>query len=405
MIIRKAYKVRLKTNADLEDKFWQYAGHCRFIWNYFWRLNKYRLDQGLPIMRYGEMDYFLKLLKSSDEYSFLKEAPSHCLQQKLKDLDKAYRDGFDKKQSRKWLPKKRKKQLHSSFRFPDSKQFEIDNRRMKLPKLGWVSFYKSQPILGAIKNITLSYQAGHWYASIQVEQEIQTHAIKSSSIIGLDMGISSFVTTSQGEHISPINAFRKLAARLKRLQRRLSKKKKFSQNWRKIKTKIQHLHQKIGHIRRDFLHKTSTMLSKNHASIVVEALKVVNMSKSSKGTLEAPGKCVKAKSGLNKSILDQGWGEFKHQLGYKLNWHGGMLVEVPAHYTSQQCSVCGHITKENRTNQAKFECVSCGHKAHADVNAAKNILAAGHAVLACGEKALVISMKKEPQGMRKLIPA
>ena len=158
MIIRKAYKVRLKTNADLEDKFWQYAGHCRFIWNYFWRLNKYRLDQGLPIMRYFEMDYFSKLLKASDEYGFLKEAPAQCLQQKLKDLDKAYRDGFDKKQVRKWLPKLRKKQIHSSFRFPEPKHIEIDNRRMKLPKLGWVSFYKSQAILGAIKNITLSYK-------------------------------------------------------------------------------------------------------------------------------------------------------------------------------------------------------------------------------------------------------
>lgn len=356
-------------------------------------------------MRYFEMDYFSKLLKASDEYGFLKEAPSQCLQQKLKDLDKAYRDGFDKKQVRKWLPKLRKKHLHSSFRFPEPKHIEIDNRRMKLPKLGWVGFFKSQPIVGAIKNVTLSYSGGHWYASIQVEQELKAPKIHSTSIIGLDMGISSFVTTSAGEHISPINAFRKLEARLKRLQRKLSKKKRFSQNWRKIKTKIQRLHQKIGHIRKDFLHKTSTLLSKNHASIVVEALKVVNMSKSESGTKESPGRCVKAKSGLNKSILDQGWGEFKRQLGYKLDWNGGDLIEVPARYTSQQCSACGHTTKENRTSQAKFECISCGHKTHADVNAAKNILAAGHAVLACGEKTLVSSMKQEPQGMRKLIPA
>ena len=108
------------------------------------------------------------------------------------------------------------------------------------------------------------------------------------------------------------------------------------------------------------------------------------MSRSAAGTRTAPGKNVNAKSGLNRAILDQGWGEFRRQLGYKLDWAGGELITVPARYTSQQCSNCGHIAKENRQTQAQFRCVSCSHTQNADTNAANNIVAAGHAVLACG---------------------
>lgn len=111
------------------------------------------------------------------------------------------------------------------------------------------------------------------------------------------------------------------------------------------------------------------------------------MSASAKGSLDAPGKCVAAKSGLNKSILDQGWHEFKWQLDYKSYWRGGHLVEVSPQYTSQTCSVCHHVAKENRLSQEKFACIQCHFETNADVNAAKNILAAGYAVLACGASA------------------
>ena len=130
--------------------------------------------------------------------------------------------------------------------------------------------------------------------------------------------------------------------------------------------------------------------------IVVESLKIKNMSKSAKGNLLSPGSRVAAKSGLNKSILDQGWREFVRQLKYKLSWLGGILLEVPAKHTSQTCFVCKHVAQENRKTQSKFCCTKCGHKDNADINAAKNILAAGHAVLACGEKALAFSVKQAP---------
>ena len=167
-------------------------------------------------------------------------------------------------------------------------------------------------------------------------------------------------------------------------------------NWRKQKARIQKIYSKITHIRRHFLHQVSTYLSKNHAMIVVEDLKITNMSRSAKGTEQMPGHHVKAKSGLNKSILDQGWGEFKRQLEYKLTWLGGLFLKVSPKHTSQKCHVCGHTEKANRLSQSGFVCLACAHSANADVNAAKNILAAGYAVLACGEIGLPNSVKQEP---------
>ena len=139
--------------------------------------------------------------------------------------------------------------------------------------------------------------------------------------------------------------------------------------------------------------------------IVTEALKINNMSKSASSTIEGPGKHVRAKSGLNRAILDQGWSEFKRQLKYKLEWLGGVYVEVNPSYTSQKCSSCANIDKKSRISQSKFCCISCGHTENADLNAAKNILAAGHVVLACGEGALAASMKQEPLNMGDLVSA
>ena len=139
--------------------------------------------------------------------------------------------------------------------------------------------------------------------------------------------------------------------------------------------------------------------------IVTEGLKISNMSKSARGTIEKPGKNVRAKSGLNRAILDQGWSEFKRQLKYKLEWLGGVYVEVNPSYTSQKCSSCSNIDKKSRISQSKFCCMSCEYTENADINAAKNILAEGHSVLACGEDALAVSMKQEPLNMGDLVSA
>jgi putative transposase len=182
---------------------------------------------------------------------------------------------------------------------------------------------------------------------------------------------------------SQLTVLKQTKKKLAKLQRQLSRKIKFSANWQKQKRKIQRLHSDIANIRRDYLHKTTTKISKNHAMIVIEDLKVSNLSKSAKGTSEQQGKNVRAKSGLNRSILDQGWYEMRRQLEYKQIWRGGQMLAVPPAYTSQRCACCGHTAKKNRQSQSKFECLECGYTANADVNGARNILAAGHAVLAC----------------------
>ncbi|MCQ4323335.1 RNA-guided endonuclease InsQ/TnpB family protein, partial [Stutzerimonas stutzeri] len=154
-------------------------------------------------------------------------------------------------------------------------------------------------------------------------------------------------------------------------------------NWKKEKSRIQKIHARIGNARRDYLHKTSTAISQNHAMVCIEDLQVRNMSRSAAGSTEKPGRNVRAKSGLNKSILDQGWFEFRRQLDYKLAWNGGWLVAVPPQYTSRTCPCCGHVSAENRRTQAKFECVGCGFEENADVVGAINVLRAGHARFAC----------------------
>jgi putative transposase len=383
MKLVKAFKYRLKTNKEIEKKFNNFSGSTRFIWNKFLALNLERLANKSKIFWYNEMSFWLTLYKSSEEYSFLKECPSQILQQKLKDLDKAFKDAFDKKQPGKRMVKWRSKKLHNSFRFPSS--FKIENNRIFLPKLGWVNFFNSRKITGTPKNITISKSGRFWYVSIQTETLVEEPKHNSDKIVAIDLGVAAFASLSSGEQIKSPKSFKNKEKKLKRYQRILAKKKRGSNNRKKHLIKITNLHIKIGNIRKDFLHKLSNNMCKNHATIIIEDLKIKNMSKSAKGDIEHPGKNVKAKSGLNRSILDQGWGEFKRQIEYKQKWFGGRVIKVSARYTSQKCSRCFYIDSENRKSQESFACVECGFKENADLNAAMNILAAGQSVIACGE--------------------
>ena len=206
---------------------------------------------------------------------------------------------------------------------------------------------------------------------------------QSKTMIGIDVGIANFATLSTGEVIKPLNQFRKLEAKLAKENKTLARRKKSSNNWKKQQLVLQKLHAHIANSRAEFLHKASTNISKNHAMIVIEDLDVRNMSKSAKGTQEKHGKNVKAKSGLNKSILDQSWSEFRRQLEYKQLWSGGDVLAINPRNTSRTCLSCSHVSKENITTQAKSECVSCGYSANADYVGACNILRVGHTQLAC----------------------
>lgn len=315
----------------------------------------------------------------------------------LKDLERAYKNFFHKRAA---FPRFKKRGQSDSFRYPQGVKLDQENSRISLPKLGWIRYRNSRQVVGDVKNVTVSQSCGHWYVSIQTEYEITEPQHESTSMVGLDAGVAKLATLSDGTVFAPINSFKASQKKLARLQREMSRKVKFSNNWKKAKRKVQNLHSLIANIRHDYLHKASTSISKNHAMIVIEDLKVVNMSKSAAGTINQPGRNVRAKSGLNRSILDQGWYELRRQLEYKQSWRGGQVLAINPAYTSQKCASCGYTARENRQSQSQFECQVCGYSANADVNGARNILAAGHAALACGERVRSgHSVKQEPTEM------
>ena len=392
---RQAFQYELKPAGGQQRLMRRYAGSCRFVYNKALALQQANHDAGEKFIGYVAMAKHLTSWRNGEETPWLKEAPVHPLQQALKDLDKAYQNFFAKCAD---FPRFKRKGRADSFRYPDPKQIKFDqgNSRLFLPKLGWIRYRNSREVLGAVRNVTVSRSGSKWYISIQTQREVGQPVPTATTAIGIDLGIARFATFSDGSHIAPLNSFKTKAAKLAKYQRRMAHKQKFSHNWKKAKAKVQKIHTQIANARRDFLHKATTTISQNHAVVFIEDLQVRNMSQSAAGTAENPGKHVAAKSGLNKAILDQGWGEFRQQLGYKMTWNGGMLFAVPPHHTSQTCPCCGHISKDNRQTQARFACVECGYENHADVVGAINVLERGHRLLACGDGVLSSSMKQEP---------
>ena len=404
----QAYKYELMPNGEQQRDMRRFSGSCRFVYNKTLALQKENHEAGNKFIGYVAMAAKLPVWKREKGTEWLKDSPSQAfsqaLQHALKDLERAYKNFFEKRAD---FPRFKKKGVGDSFRYPDPKQIKFDqtNNRLFLPKLGWLRYRNSRDALGELRNVTVSQSGGKWFVAIQTQREVEHPIHLSTSIIGIDVGIARFATLSDGSYIEPLNTFRKHQQRLARYQRSMSRKTKFSSNWKKAKARITKLHTRIGNVRRDFLHKTTSTLSKNHAMVCIEDLQLRNMSKSAAGSLDSPGRKVRQTSGLNKSILDQGWGEFRRQLEYKQAWMGGGVLAVPPHNTSRTCPACGHVSAENRQTQARFECVECGYENNADVVGAINVLERGHRLLACGETAQSgCSVKQEPaEGITQII--
>lgn len=352
----------------------RFAGACRFVFNRALALQNENHEAGNKYVSYTKMASWLIEWKSHPDTQWLKDTPSLPLQQSLKRLQEFLPEACSIPSFQETRPK----------RCPQGVKLDQTNNRISLPKLGWIRYRNSREVIGEVKNVTVIQSCGKWYVSIQTEYEVPEQVHKAASMVGLDAGVTKLATLSDGTVYQPVNSFKASQRKLAMLQRQLSRKVKFSASWQKQKKKIQRLHSHIANIRRDYLHKVTSEISKNHAMIVIEDLKVSNMSKSAKGTAERPGRNIRAKSGLNRSILDQGWYEMRRQLEYKQLWRGGQVLAIPPAYTSQRCACCGHTAKENRQTQSKFVCQVCGYTENADINGARNILAAGHAVLACG---------------------
>jgi putative transposase len=351
----------------------QIAGSCRFVFNI-------ALEQRAEWWRPGRTFNFFSQCREVTmlraEVDWLKAAPVGALQQALKDLDRAYKNWWA---GRAEYPTPRKKGLNDSFRFPDPISIKVERTgkssgRIKLPKLGWVRLRGWYAIPGDIRNATVSRRAGQWHVAVQWQREVAEPAPSILPAVGIDMGVAVFAALSDGTSIASANHGKKALKSLRKAQRNLSRKKRGSNNRRKAARRVAKIQMRVANARKDFLNKHSTVIANSHGTVVVEALKVRNMSASAKGTAAEPGKMVRQKAGLNRAILDQGWGSFKIILGYKLADRGGRLIEVPAAYTSQTCAECGVIDAASRISQSMFVCVACGHKANADTNAAINIL-------------------------------
>ncbi|AWG32064.1 RNA-guided endonuclease InsQ/TnpB family protein [Burkholderia cenocepacia] len=377
----QAFKYELMPTGEQQRQMRSFAGACRFVFNKALALQKERFERGEKKLGYSELCRLITAWRNAPETPWLKAAPTHPLQQSLKDLERAYTNFFAKRTG---FPRFKKKGRSDSFRYPDPKQIEVDQRtsRIFLPKLGWLRYRNSRAVLGDVKQVTVLVSGGKWHVSIQAER-VAERPVPNGGAIGIDLGIVRFATLSDGTFYAPLNSFRRHEVALRRAQQAMSRKLKFSNNWKKAKTRVQRIHSRIGNARRDFLHKATTTISQNHAMVCIEDLQVRNMSRSAAGCAEQPGRNVRVKSGLNKSILDQGWFEFRRQLDYKLAWSGGHLIAVSPRNTSRTCPCCGYVSAENRLTQARFECVNCSFEENADLVGAINVLRAGHARCAC----------------------
>ncbi len=318
MLRLQAFKFELMPTGEQARKMRQFAGACRFVYNKALALQKENYDAGGKFIGKYAVEKQLTEWRNSTDTPWLSDAPRHALNKAVEALDRAYRNFFEGRAS---FPRFKRKGERDSFLFPDKNQIAVDsgNGRIKIPKLGWLRYRNSRVVLGEVRGAAVSLRAGKWYVSILTAREVD-QPVPHGPAVGIDVGVARFATLSDGTYIAPLASIKKHEHRLAKYQRRMASKVKGSANWKKAKARIQRIHARIANARADFLHKASNTISKNHAMIAVEDLQVRNMSKSAKGTADAPGRNVRAKSGLNKSILDQGWGEFRRQLEYKTAW-------------------------------------------------------------------------------------
>lgn len=380
MIIRKGMKFRLYPTPAQEAYLPRISGCVRLVHNLALEQREMFGRRGRSF-RYEGQRAELKDLKAHAE--FLRDVPHHCLQEALVDLQTGF-DRFFKGLA--GYPKPRSKGQNDGFRFPDPKQFRVvpsnDEKfvLLHLPKLGKMKSDHGplrvrlhRPLEGKIRSVTLNHEAGIWHASFLCEVDVAAPVPPLGEAIGLDRGVAVPIMVSDGTmpHV-PLPTERQ-RRRERRLHKAISRRKRGSNNRRRAVRALGKHKAKETRRRRDALHKATTHLAKNHSLIVIEDLRVKNMTASAAGTVEDPGVNVAQKSGLNRAILSVGWGTMAAMLGYKTDWQGSELRRVPPMGTSQECSECHRVDAASRVSRDVFRCTTCGHTEHADLNASKTI--------------------------------
>ncbi|MEV4070805.1 RNA-guided endonuclease InsQ/TnpB family protein [Nonomuraea fuscirosea] len=347
-------------------------------------------------VRYGDQSAELKHIRADDpdgqgRWSFSSQ------QATLRRLDKAFRAFFDRVKAGRTpgYPRFKGRGWFDSVQWPkdgdgcrwDSQPEHPTATYVRLQGVGHVRVHQHRPVHGRVKTISVRREGRRWYVLVSCQGVPAQPLPATGAVTGIDMGVASLVTTSDGEHVLNPRHLAATADRLAVAQRALSRKKRGSKRRRKAVARVAALHAKVRRQRIDHAHKTANALVRDYDVIVHEDLRITNMTRSASGTIDAPGRNVAQKSGLNRSILDAGWGVFLTILARKAESAGRELIAVNPAGTSRTCARCGHCAKENRVTQAEFVCTACGHAAHADVNAAVNILRAGLALRRAAEAA------------------
>jgi putative transposase len=391
MLAGRRFRVEL-TDAQ-EQLAQQTADACRAVWNIGLAQRREYRRRGAWI-NYGQQAH--ELVDAKAENAWLREVPGHCLQQALRDLDEACRRhgtfNVRWRSARQWVP---------SFRFPEGSKMQLEklNRRksrVKLPKLGWVTFRGSRGLEGeTIRSATLTREGKHWFVSFLVDDGHTTPEVhaRPGTAVGVDRGVVVAVATSTGELFDQVFTTPSERRRALRLQRKLSRAAKGSANRNKTRQVLGKIRARERRRRQDFCVKTARRLAHENALVALEKLPIRSLTRRAQPVADPakPGQYLpnsgSAKSGLNGAILSKGWYRFEVALKSAARYTGTQVVKVPAAFTSQRCSACGHVDPNSRESQAVFRCTHCARPAeHADVNAAKNILAAGLlAVSACGD--------------------
>lgn len=376
---KRAYKYRFYPTPEQEQLLAHTFGCVRFVYNTIlrWRTDAYYKEQ--EKIGYIQASSKLTSLKKEPEYLWLNDVSSVPLQECLRHQQSAFKNFFEGRAKYPVFKKKRSKQsaafTRSAFRYNDG---QIYMAKSKEPlDIRWSRSLPSDP-----STITISKDAaGRYFVSCLCEFEPE--ALKrSTKSVGIDMGIKDLFVTSDGLKIGNPRNFTKHEKRLALEQRRLSKKKLGSANRAKQRLKVARVHAKISDCRMDFLHKQSRRFVNENQVICVETLKIKNMIRNSK---------------LSKHTADASWGEFTRQLSYKAEWAGRELVKIDQFFpSSKRCSSCGYTLSKLPLSVRSWDCPECGVHNDRDINAAANIKAVGHTVLACGEN---VSLVLDASGM------
>ena len=358
VLVSKAFRYRVYPTQEQVARLNAWERALRFLWNLALEQRKLGLARPRDERRYPTaFDQIAELTELRAALPWLADVPRNVCSQLLVELDQAWQRCFAKlTRAPRW---KRRGRDVLGFCEPHPKTWRLDGSNVRFPKLGTLRTAMHRPLEGKPKTCTLKRDGDQWFVCIVCELDAAEPTHRDGPVVAIDRGLANFGATSDGEMIaSPRN----LEASLKRLahaQRTVSRRKKGSKNREKAKVRVARIHRKVRRQRDHFLHVQSARLAKSHGVVVLEKLNVAGMIR---------GRCA-------RSIADAGWSRFADMLRYKLAWSGGSLVEVPAAYSSQTCSACGCVDAESRRSQAVFRCTSCGYRDHADLNAAKILLA------------------------------